>query len=69
VNGTPKAEWTYGESAVLTKPDAVRYASACAGTGVTGKSTLPPDPMTVVDVVDVGTGMVVVGTVALGAGL
>jgi hypothetical protein len=36
---------------------------------VTGKFTLPPAPITVVDVDDVVAGMVVVGTVALGAGL
>ena len=36
-------------------------AAACVGTGVTGKLTLPPAPMTVVDVDDVGGGIVVVG--------
>ena len=36
-------------------------AAACSGTGVTGKFTLPPAPITVVDVDDVGAGIVVVG--------
>ena len=37
------------------------YAAACVGTGVTGKFTLPPAPITVVEVDDVGGGIVVVG--------
>ena len=36
---------------------------------MTGKFTLPPAPITVVDVDDVGGGIVVVGTVPVGAGL
>ena len=35
-------------------------AAACVGTGVTGKLTLPPAPITVVEVDDVAGGMVVV---------
>ena len=43
-------------------------ASAWSGTGVTGKFTLPPAPIVVVDVEDVGGGTVVVGA-PVGAGL
>ena len=49
-------------------PDASIKAAACAGTGVTGKFTLPPAPITVVDVEEVGAGIVVVGD-AGGVGL
>ena len=42
------------------RPVAAINAAACAGTGVTGKFTLPPDPITVVDVDEdpaAGTGL------------
>ena len=51
-----------------TSPDMAMKASACAGTGVTGKLTLPPAPTLVVDVDDGGGGTVVVGD-AVEAGL
>ena len=41
-------------------------SAACVGTGVTGKFTLPPAPIAVVDVDEVGTGTVVVGTAGNG---
>ncbi len=47
--------------AVLTSPACCTKAAAWSGTGVTGKFTLPPAPMTVVEVEVVGTGTVVVG--------
>ena len=47
--------------AVLTSPACRTKAAAWSGTGVTGKFTLPPAPMTVVEVDEVGTGTVVVG--------
>ena len=43
-------------------PTPASSAAACSGTDVTGKFTLPPAPITVVDVDDVGTGIVVGGT-------
>jgi hypothetical protein len=64
----PNAECQYGESGVRDSPDALRKASAWLGTGVTGKFTLPPAPTSVVEVDDVGTGIVVVG-VEVAAGL
>jgi hypothetical protein len=63
VNGMPNAKCQYGESgSVRDRPDALRNASAWLGTEVTGKFTLPPAPMTVVEVDVVGVGIVVVGT-------
>ena len=41
-------------------------AAACVGTGVTGKLTLPPAPMVVVEVDEVEGGMVVVDEPAEG---
>jgi hypothetical protein len=44
-------------------------AAAWSGTGVTGKFTLPPAPITVDDVDDFGTGMVVVGAEDVDVGM
>ena len=46
-----------------TSPEASNQRGGLLGTGVTGKFTLPPAPITVVEVDDVGTGIVVVGDV------
>ena len=43
--------------------------AACVGTGVTGKLTLPPAPMIVVDVDEVGAGGIVVVGEPVEAGL
>ena len=50
-----------------SRPVAAMKVAAWVGTGVTGKLTLPPAPMVVVEVDDVGGGIVVVGE-PVGAG-